>query len=270
MHMSKAVSGQPARVMFNSTTAAPPPKMNAVDAVDLIIGYDVESPIFDGLNLGIGRGEFVCITGPSGCGKSTLIRAISGLLRLDGGSIRSYGRSVTGPAPTRMMVFQEDSTFPWLTVRENVEFGLMVSGMEEDERHILSEKYLDMVHMLEFADRHVRRLSVGQRQRVSIARALVLNPDMLLMDEPFSALDVKTKNRLMLEVQHIWQETEQTILFVTHDPLEAAALGTRVIRLAHPPDGIASDVQNNIPYPRSTDDPVVVELAAGIKRAIVM
>lgn len=244
--------------------------MNAVDMNNLRVGYEGEPLIFSGLNLSVAGGEFVCITGPSGCGKSTLIRIVSGLLRPDGGSVSSYGRPVTGPAPARMMVFQEDSTFPWLTVRENVEFGLKVAGMNEAERRTLSDAYLEMVHMSNYADRHVRRLSVGQRQRISIARALVLKPDMLLMDEPFSALDVKTKNRLMLELQHIWEETEQTILFVTHDPLEAAALGTRIIRLAAPPEGIVEDVHNDIQYPRNPDDPAVVELAAGIKRAILV
>lgn len=244
--------------------------MNAVDLRGLRIGYEGEPLIFGGVSLRIKRGEFVCITGPSGCGKSTLIRAISGLLKPDDGTILSYGKPIDGPAPARMMVFQEDSTFPWLTARGNVEFGLKIAGMDGSKRRRLADEYLEMVHMSQYANRYVRRLSVGQRQRVSIARALVLKPNMLLMDEPFSALDVKTKNRLMLEMQHIWEETNQTILLVTHDPIEAAALGTRIIRLAPPPDGIVDDTCNDLPYPRSTDDPAVVELAAGIKRAIMV
>ena len=244
--------------------------MHAINIENLSGRYDGGSPlpVFEDLNLQISSGEFVCLTGPSGCGKSTLIRMICGFLKPDSGTIYSYGKQISEPTPSCVMVFQEDSTFPWMTVRENVEFGLKMAKIPAEKRHEIASMYLNMVNMHMYADQYVKKLSVGQRQRVSIARALALDPNMLLMDEPFSALDAKTKGELMFELQMIWQKTKKTILFVTHDPLEAATLGTRILRFTARPGKIVEDISNDLPMPRTPDAKEVIAMATHIKKGI--
>lgn len=244
--------------------------MHAIEIQNLSEKYDGGSPIpvFENMNLNIDSGEFVCLTGPSGCGKSTLIRVICGFMKPYSGTVKSYGKRVDEPTPSCVMVFQEGMTFPWLTARGNVEFGLKMSGIDAEKRTEISNRYLNMVNMTGYAEQYVKKLSVGQQQRIAIARALAMDPDILLMDEPFSALDAKTKEELMFELQMIWQKTKKTILFVTHDSLEAATLGTRVIRFSARPSKIIDDVKNDLPHPRVSDDEKVIAMAARIKKEI--
>ena len=181
-----------------------------------------------GVNLTVNDGEFVCIVGPSGCGKSTFLRILAGLEKPDGGEIMLDGKKVNDTGPERIMVFQEGALFPWLTVRDNVEYGLKISGIPEKERNEISNRYLDMMQLTQFANSYTYQLSTGMKQRVAIARALVMDPDVLLMDEPFAALDSQTRDLLLVEMQLIWKKTQKTIIFVTHNVPEAAVLGSKV------------------------------------------
>src|SRR5437899_3474499 len=176
-----------------------------------------------GVDLAVRRGEFVCLVGPSGCGKSTLLNVIAGLASLDEGAAFHDGEPIKGAGPNRAVIFQEAALFPWLSAVQNVEFALKRIGNKK-ERRTRALEYLKMVHLSRFADAHPHELSGGMRQRVAIARALALEPDVLLMDEPFAALDAQTRDLLIEEVQHIWMETGKTIIFVTHNVMEAVAL----------------------------------------------
>ena len=181
-----------------------------------------------GVNLTVNDGEFVCIVGPSGCGKSTFLRILAGLEKPDGGEIMLDGKKLDDTGPERIMVFQEGALFPWLTVKDNVEYGLKIAGIPEKERDEISKRYLDMMQLTQFANSYTYQLSTGMKQRVAIARALVMDPDVLLMDEPFAALDSQTRDLLLVEMQLIWKKTQKTIIFVTHNVPEAAVLGSRV------------------------------------------
>ena len=203
------------------------------------------------VSLEIESGEFFCIIGPSGCGKSTLLNLLAGLDTADTGEVRVEGRKVTGAGPERVVVFQEAGLMPWMTVRKNVEYGLKLQGLTRDERFERCEKYLKMVHLSKYADALPHELSGGMRQRVSIARALALEPDVLLMDEPFSALDAQTRDLLHDELQRIWQETRKTILFVTHNLREAVYLADRVMIMTAAPGSIKKIVKVPFAHPRS-------------------
>ena len=168
-----------------------------------------------GVNLTVNDGEFVCIVGPSGCGKSTFLRILAGLEKPDDGEILLDGKKLVNTGPDRIMVFQEGALFPWLTVEDNVEYGLKVAGIPEKERHDISKRYLDMMQLSQFANSYTYQLSTGMKQRVAIARALVMDPDVLLMDEPFAALDSQTRDLLLVEMQIIWQKTKKTCLLST-------------------------------------------------------
>ena len=207
-----------------------------------------------GINLKIESGDFVCLVGPSGCGKSTFLRIVAGLEQPDGGQILFDGRPVEETGPSRIMVFQEGALFPWLTVRDNVEFGLKISGIPRDERSEISERYLDMMQLTKFAESYTHQLSTGMKQRVAIARALVMDPDVLLMDEPFAALDAQTRDLLLVETQLMWARTKKTILFVTHNVAEAAVLGTKVVVFSNRPSVIKREMTNDFPRPRIPDD----------------
>ena len=207
-----------------------------------------------GVNLTVNNGEFVCIVGPSGCGKSTFLRILAGLEKPDGGEIMLDGKRLDDTGPERIMVFQEGALFPWLTVRDNVEYGLRISGIPEKERNEISNRYLDMMQLTQFATSYTYQLSTGMKQRVAIARALVMEPDVLLMDEPFAALDPQTRDLLLVEMQLIWQKTKKTIIFVTHNVAEAVVLGTRVLVFSHRPAKIKKEVEIDYQRPRLTDD----------------
>ena len=207
-----------------------------------------------GINLKVEAGDFVCLVGPSGCGKSTFLRIVAGLETPDEGQIMFDGHPVTETGPERIMVFQEGALFPWLTVQDNVEFGLKMAGIPKEERAKISNRYLDMMQLTKFATSYTYQLSTGMKQRVAIARALVMDPDVLLMDEPFAALDAQTRDLLLVEMQLIWEKTKKTILFVTHNVAEAAVLGTKVAIFSNRPSVVKKEVDNNFPRPRVTED----------------
>jgi len=222
------------------------------------------------MSIAVARGEFVCLVGPSGCGKTTLLNLIAGLERPDAGEIVVDGRPVRGPGPDRVVLFQDAALFPWLDVSENVAFGLRETGVARAQRDARVRKYLDTVKLAGFASSYVHELSGGMKQRVALARALALEPDILLMDEPFGALDAKSRDALQAELVEVWQATGTTVIFVTHDMAEAVTLGSRVILLRARPARVALSVEVEplLPRPRHVDQPAVVALAQRLKRAL--
>lgn len=204
--------------------------------------------VLENVNLRVKRGEFVCIVGPSGCGKSTLLNIIGGFLKQSSGSVLVEGKPVNGPDPKRIFVFQENGVFPWLTVEENVGFGLWQRPASEREERV--RHYIAMVGLQGFERSYPRELSGGMRQRVSIARALLGSPQILLMDEPFGALDEITRNRLDADLLDLWREKKLTVVFVTHSIAEAVYLSTRVVVMAARPGRVVEDVAIDAPYPR--------------------
>jgi sulfonate transport system ATP-binding protein len=207
-----------------------------------------------GLNLKIEAGDFVCLVGPSGCGKSTFLRIAAGLSAPDEGEILFDGKPITTTGPERIMVFQEGALFPWLKVVDNVEFGLMIAGIPKDERSQISNRYLDMMQLSKFADSYTFQLSTGMKQRVAIARALAMDPDVLLMDEPFASLDAQTRDLLLVELQLIWEKTKKTIIFVTHNVAEAVVLGNKVLVMKHRPSLIKKEISIEYRRPRLIED----------------
>ena len=207
------------------------------------------------VNLSIEEGEFICVLGPSGCGKSTLISLIAGLEFPDTGEVFVDSRKVEGPSRDRLVVFQEAALFPWLTVLENVEFGLKIARVPETERRSRALDAIKMVHLSRFVNAHPHQLSGGMRQRCAIARALVMDPKILLMDEPFAALDAQTRQMLMEELQEIWQKTKKTIFFVTHNVREASFLADRVFEMSARPSTIKREYGIPFARPRHEQDP---------------
>jgi NitT/TauT family transport system ATP-binding protein len=208
----------------------------------------------ENVNLSIEEGQFVCFVGPSGCGKSTLLNVIAGLDRPSKGEVVLNGRLVTEPGPDRIMVFQDNALFPWLKVIENVQFGLKIAGVEKQKRYQISMRYLDMMQLTKFAEAYTYQLSGGMKQRVSLARALVMDPEILLMDEPFAALDSQTRDLLLVELQLIWAKTRKTILFVTHNISESVCLGDRVIVFTNRPGKVKKEIEIDYRRPRLTED----------------
>ena len=188
----------------------------------------VTSALVD-INLRIEEGEFVCLLGPSGCGKSTLLKIIAGLIPATSGRITINGRPVSGPGPERAVVFQDYALFPWMTVRDNVEFGLEARRLPAADRREVSSRLLKVVGLSDFAERFPHQLSGGMKQRVSIARALAVDPSLLLMDEPFGALDAQTRHLLQDELLRVWREYRKTVVFVTHSIEEAIYLSDRIV-----------------------------------------
>lgn len=208
----------------------------------------------ENINLAVNNGEFVCLVGPSGCGKSTLLNILAGLDNPTKGQVVLNGRPITGTGPDRIMVFQENALFPWMKVIDNIEFGLKISKVEKLKRREIAMQYLDMMQLKKFAEAYVYQLSGGMKQRVSIARALVLDPEVLLMDEPFAALDSQTRDLLLVELQLIWAKTNKTIIFVTHNIIESVCLGDRVVVFTNRPGKIKKDIKIDYRRPRLTED----------------
>ncbi len=218
----------------------------------------------DHINLEVNAGEFLCVVGPSGCGKSTLLHLIAGLHPQTSGQIFLDGKPVQGPGPDRLMIFQEHGLFPWLTVGQNVGFGMKMKGISKAEREEKTRSYLRLVHLAKFENSYIHQLSGGMRQRVAIARALATEPDVLLMDEPFGALDAQTRDLLHDELERIWSETGRTIIFVTHNVREAVRLGDRVVLLTFRPGRVKSEFPVELPRPRHLEDPCVARTARQI------
>jgi NitT/TauT family transport system ATP-binding protein len=206
------------------------------------------------VNLSIEDGQFVCLVGPSGCGKTTLLNILAGLDRPSEGEVVLDGRPVSETGPDRIMVFQENALFPWLKVVDNVEFGLMVKGIEKKKRNEIAMQYLDMMQLTKFADAYTYQLSGGMKQRVAIARALAIDPEVLLMDEPFAALDSQTRDLLLVELQLIWARTKKTIVFITHNITESVCLGDKVAVFTKRPGTIKKEITIDYRRPRLPED----------------
>ena len=225
---------------------------------------DSELLALDQINLNVKAGEFLCIVGPSGCGKSTLLHLIAALQRPTSGSIAIDDQEVTTPGTDRILIFQEHGLFPWLTVGQNVEFGMKMKGLAKIEREEKMRYYLRLVHLSQFESSRPHQLSGGMRQRVALARALATEPDVLLMDEPFAALDAQTRDMLHDELERIWAETGRTIIFVTHNVREAVRLGDRVALMSFRPGRVKQEFLVDLPRPRHLEEVEVARTAREI------
>ena len=212
-----------------------------------------EHVVFDRVSFDIHRREFITIIGPSGCGKSTFIRIAAGLDESNGGQILLDGKPISGPGPDRGMVFQGYTLFPWRTVKENVMFGLEMQGNESALADSEARQWLEMVGLSRFEDSYPHELSGGMKQRVAIARALANNPKVLIMDEPFGALDALTRCKMQSYLLQIWKRVDVTILFITHDLDEAIYLSDRILVLGVNPGGVREFIENPVPRPRSVE-----------------
>ncbi len=222
----------------------------------------------DGIDLAIAPGELVCLLGPSGCGKSTLLNAIAGFAPPTAGTVEAGGRPVAGPGPDRAMVFQEYALFPWLTVERNVAFGLEMRGEPRSAIRRKVDALLAKLSLSEFRDRFPKDLSGGMRQRVAIARVLAIDPPMLLMDEPFGALDALTRRNLQDELLRIWSELGKTIVFVTHGIEESLYLADRVVVMTYRPGTIKRIVPVEMPRPRDPASPAFNELKKHVSQLV--
>ena len=223
----------------------------------------------DDISLSVREGEFVCLVGPSGCGKSTLLNIIAGLESPDTGRVLADGKPVTGPGRERMVMFQEPALFPWLDVLDNVLFGLKLKpSLQAAERREVAQFYLKLVGLEKFAQANIHELSGGMKQRVALARALAPNPRVLLMDEPFAALDAMTREQLYGDIQQIWAKRRKTIIFVTHNVREAACLGDRVVLFSPNPGRIQEQFTVDLPRPRDINSVDLAKYSTEIMRAL--
>jgi NitT/TauT family transport system ATP-binding protein len=233
-----------------------------------VAARDETVEILRDISLHVASGEFVCLLGPSGSGKSTVLNLVAGLAHPTSGRVRQGEVTVLGPAPDRAVVFQDAALFPWLTLRDNVEFPLRLQGLDPKSRAARSEELLRLVHLWRFGDRHPHELSGGMRQRGAIARALATDPAVLLMDEPFAALDAQTSEILQGEVERIWSATRKTVVFVTHNVREAVRLADRVVLMGSRPGRVLHEEIVDLPRPRAANDSHVAVLATEIGRRI--
>ncbi len=218
--------------------------------------------VLNDISLDVAEGEFLCIVGPSGCGKSTLLNIAGGFLRPEAGEVTIDGETVTGPDRRRIFVFQERGVFPWLTVEDNIGFGLFDVAPEERRRRI--EQYVNLVGLKGFERSYPRELSGGMKQRVEVARALAVNPDVLYLDEPFGALDSITRLQMRSELLRIWEADRKTVLFVTHDIEESVQLADRVVVISARPGRIRRVVDIDMPHPRDLSSRRYIELRDSI------
>ncbi len=230
------------------------PKVQIKDVKKIYEGRNGQTIALNGANLDIYDNEFICVVGPSGCGKSTLLNIIAGLHDATSGEVLVDGVKVEGTGVDRGVVFQQYALFPWLTVKKNVMFGLnLKKGMTDAEREEIALKYIKMVGLEKFVDSYPKELSGGMKQRVAIARAYAVNPSILLMDEPFGALDAQTRTQLQTELLKTWEEEKKTCFFITHDVEEAILLASRVVVMSARPGRIKEVIDIDIPYPRNQE-----------------
>ncbi|GAA2243509.1 ABC transporter ATP-binding protein [Streptomyces amakusaensis] len=241
--------GSPALISFRNTVKHFP-------------GPDGGFTALGGIGLEVAEGGFTAIVGPSGCGKSTLLAIAAGLVEPTSGEVLLDGRPVSGPGPDRGVVFQQYALFPWLTVRANVEFGLRTARVPRAERRRRAQHFIDLVGLADFADALPKTLSGGMKQRCAIARAYAADPRILLMDEPFGALDSLTRSQLQEQLLQTWERERRTVLFVTHDVDEAVFLASRVIVMASRPGRIDRTVEIPLPYPRTRATRLTAEFTA--------
>lgn len=247
---------RPKKIIIDGVSKTFRTKRNAVHALDNV-------------SLTINTGEFACLVGPSGCGKSTLLDMIAGLTKPDEGEITVDGVKVTGPGRDRLVMFQEAALFPWLDAFGNVMFGLrLVPGMTNAERRDRAQAFLDLVGLKGFERAHLHELSGGMKQRVALARSLAPNPAVLLMDEPFSALDALTRDHLYDDIQRIWAETKKTIVFVTHNVREAVCLGNKVVLFAPRPGRIQQIMDIPLERPRDINSVDLAEYASHLAASL--
>jgi len=246
---------------------SPPPKLALRDLVKTRRSTAGETvTAVDHVTLDVFQGEFVCLLGPSGCGKTTILNILAGLDAPTSGQALLDGRPIAGPGPDRAVLFQEPALFPWLSVVENVEFALKHIGVPQGERRDRAMGWLESVHLSNFANAQPHELSAGMRQRTALARALACDPDVLLGDEPFGALDAQARELLQNEVQRVWEESEgrKTFVFVTHNVREAALLADRVLVMTAAPGKLLEEQRIHAPRPRHLDDALVSHVVSEI------
>ena len=229
------------------------PKVVIKDVKKIYEGRNGPVVALNGANLEIQDNEFICVVGPSGCGKSTLLNILAGLLEPTSGEVLVDGKPVEGTSVDRGVVFQQYALFPWLTVKKNVEFGLKLQKKSPAECEEIAMKYIKMVGLEKFTNSYPKELSGGMKQRVAIARAYAVNPSLLLMDEPFGALDAQTRTQLQTELLKTWEEEMKTCFFITHDVEEAILLASRVVVMSARPGRIKEVIDIDIPYPRDQE-----------------
>ena len=239
--------------MDNMTVNEAPVKVQIKNVVKVFNGRNGEMVALNGVSLDIHENEFVCVVGPSGCGKSTLLNIIAGLLEPTSGEVYCDGKLVEGTGTDRGVVFQQYALFPWLTVKKNVRFALEMRGIKGKEADELAMKHLEKVDLVKFADHYPKELSGGMKQRVAIARAYAAEPQVLLMDEPFGALDAQTRTQLQSELLETWERDRKTCFFITHDVDEAIILAQKVIVMSARPGRIKEIIDIDIPYPRGQE-----------------
>jgi ABC-type nitrate/sulfonate/bicarbonate transport system ATPase subunit len=230
------------------------PKLR-LEAVEVGHTYPGPAPThaLEGLNLKVYDNEFVAILGPVGCGKTTLLRIFAGFLRPTKGSVRCDGAQVEGPNPQRGYVFQEEAIFPWMTVRENIEFGLLAKGIEPAARRAISRELIGLIGLSAFETAYPKELSSGMSKMVEVARVLATDPSILLLDEPFGSLDAQTRARMQNELAGLWEQRRKTVLFVTHDAEEALYLADRIVVLTPRPGHLRTEFPVDLPRPRSLE-----------------
>jgi NitT/TauT family transport system ATP-binding protein len=250
---------------MSTQTIANPAMLQVNDLGKRYVTNEAEVVALKNINLDIREGEFISLLGPSGCGKSTLLKIIAGLLGATDGTVRIDGNSITAPGPERAVVFQDYALFPWMTVESNVEFGLEARGVSPAERHKVSAELLGVVGLRDFAKKYPHHLSGGMKQRVSIARALAVDPKFLLMDEPFGALDAQTRSTMQEELLRIWKSYRKTVVFVTHSIEEAIYLSDRIVVMTARPGRIKTIVEVTEERPRDMTQPAMAEMRRKVR-----
>jgi len=246
-----------------------PSKLAIEDVSKSFITRTGKVQALENVSLSVSEGEFVCLVGASGCGKSTLLNIIAGLEEPDSGAVLADGKPIAGPGRERLVMFQEAALFPWLDVLGNVLFGLKLKpNLTNKDRRDVAKYYLELVGLIRFEHANIHELSGGMKQRVALARALAPNPRVLLMDEPFAALDALTREQLYGDIQKIWKARNKTIVFVTHNVREAACLGDRVLLFSPHPGRVQEEFVIDLPRPRDINSVGLASYATRIMRSL--